>query len=62
MAAVECVWRDYCTGERLEKYTKPWWYVSTDNDGNGTTSNCIGYNPGVSGVRSWQEEPWATST
>ena len=32
----------------LENYTKPWWYASTDNDGHGTTSNCIGYNLGVS--------------
>ena len=45
VVAVEGVWRDYYTGEKLDNYTKPW---KTDDSGEGTTSNCIHYFHGYS--------------
>ena len=42
--AVEGVWRDYYTGEKLANYTKPWYSASGDNK-RGSTFNCLNYYP-----------------
>ena len=54
--AVEGVWRDYYTGEKLENYTKPWDTDKEDNN-EGPSSNCVRYFPGFPTVASWQERP-----
>ena len=51
--AVEGVWRDYYTGEKLENYTKPWISSKGDRDV-GDTYNCIEFYPTSEEVR-WDE-------
>ena len=48
--AVEGVWRDYYTGEKLDNYTKPWGQGDL-----GTNDNCVSFFTKWAAGKSWQE-------
>ena len=52
--AKDGVWRDYYTGEQLEKYTKPWRNLNQDKNGD-EAYNCINFYVKEAVTRSWTE-------
>ena len=50
LQAVERIWRDFYTGQRLENWTKP--YYSDHDTMYGDTYNCMG---------AYTDEPWEKS-
>ena len=42
MEAIETIWRDYYTGQRLEDWPKPW-YRATKDEAFGDNSNCLAW-------------------
>ena len=49
--AVETIWRDFYTGQRLDNWTKPYYYDSKDTT-YGDTFNCMA---------AYTDEPWRES-
>merc|ERR1712020_435337 len=55
LEAVETVWRDFYSGERLENWTKPWFGRSGKDTRFGDTFNCMVAYTDVPWSMSWNE-------
>ena len=53
LEAEVAVWRDFYTGQRLDDWTKPFWYSTRDLDD--VTMNCMGAYTDVPWAKSWDD-------